>query len=224
MELIGKIDRALAKLEEIALALILVAMVVLAALQVLLRNIWNTAIDWGDTSLQNATVVIGLLGAAIATSEGRHITIDVFSRLFKGRSKLALRVAMGVFSVAICALLAKGGWTTYHVNYDQWLRNLPDGWTTTRLFWQEVGEGTFPLWLSQLPLAGGFALIGLHFALRLVRDTGALISGEPWEAAQSAGPEGDAALDELEAQAADEPDAGGAGRAARRSAREEGPP
>lgn len=214
MQLITKIDRALAKLEEVALALILVGMVVLAALQVLLRNIWNTAIDWGDTSLQNATVVIGLLGAAIATSEGRHINIDVFSRLFRGRGKLALRVVIGVFAIAICVLLAKGGLTTYRVNYEGWLRNLPPDWTPARLFWQEVSEGTFPLWVSQIPLAGGFALIGLHFALRLVRDVGSLITGEPWELAAAAGSEGEAALDEMEAQAAEEDDApppGGAG-------------
>jgi TRAP-type C4-dicarboxylate transport system permease small subunit len=203
VELIGKLDRALAKAEEIALALLLVSMVGLAATQVLLRNVWNTAIDWADISLQNLTVVVGLLGAAIATSEGRHLNIDVFSRVLTGRKRDALHVLIGLFAVFVCWQLAQGGWSTYRSSYEGWAANLPQGWTAGRLLWQEVGEGSFPQWLSQLPLCFGFALIGFHFLLRLVRDVASLASGQAWDTMAGAGTEGDAALDELEQLAAD---------------------
>jgi TRAP-type C4-dicarboxylate transport system permease small subunit len=201
VQLITKLDRVFAKAEEILLALLLVGMVILAALQVLLRNIWNTSIDWADTTLQNATLLLGLLGAAVATSEGRHLTIDIVSRLLGSRTKLLLKVVIGAFCVLLCAILAKGGWTTYRVNFEQWLVNIPAGWGIGQSLKQELLEGNIPQWLSQVMLPLGYALIGFHFLLRLVRDTGSLITAEPWERDDHAGLEGEAALDEMEARA-----------------------
>jgi TRAP-type C4-dicarboxylate transport system permease small subunit len=203
MQLIGRIDRALVKLEEVLLALLLVGMVVLAATQVVLRNIWNTAIPWADISLQNVTVIVGLLGAAIATSEGRHLNIDVFSRLLRGRGRLALRVLIGLFGVVVAGYLAKGGWTTYRANYEPWLLNVPPGWDAGRLLRQELSEGSVPQWLSQLAIAGGFLVITVHFLLRLIRDIAALIRGEDWQPPDQQRAEGDAMLDELVARVAD---------------------
>lgn len=202
MQLITKLDRAFAKAEEVLLALLLVGMVLLAALQVLLRNVWDTGIDWADITLQNVTVLVGLLGAAIATSEGRHLNIDIFSRVLKGRGKTLLKIVIGLFSITICVLLARGGWTTLLANYGPWVENIPEGWSKAHNLKVQFFEGTIPQWLSLSFLPVGFALIGLHFALRLVRDLGTLVTGQEWESKAEAGPEGDALLDELERSAA----------------------
>ncbi len=198
---IGKLDRLFAKVEEVLLALLLVCMVLLASLQVLLRNIWDTGFDWADPALQNATLLLGLVGAAVATSEGRHLTIDIFSRALHGRAKRTLKAVIGVFAVVLCALLAQGGWQTFQVNHAQWLANLPAGWTPWHNLRQELIEGNIPQWLSQLMLPVGFGLIGFHFLLRLVRDLHSLATGQEWEAAERGGPEGDAALDAMERRA-----------------------
>ena len=199
---ITKLDRAFAKGEEILLALILVSMVVLAATQVLLRNIWSTGIDWADITVQNATVLLGLLGAAVATSEGRHLNIDLLSRVLVGRKKTALKVLIGVFAVYVCFLLTGGGWTTFVVNYEPWKELVPEGWTVWMNLKAQFLEGSIPQWLSQLLLPIGFGLIGFHFMLRLMRDLHTLITGQEWEAVDEGGPEGDALFDEMEAQAA----------------------
>ena len=199
MQYITALDRALAKVEEVALALLLLGMVLLAALQVLLRNIWDTGIDWADITLQNVTVLIGLLGAAIATSEGRHLNIDLFSRLLKGRARTGLKVAIGLFSVAVCAMLARGGWTTLLANLGPWVENIPEGWSTGQNLKVQFLEGTIPQWVSLSFLPVGFAVIGFHFSLRLIRDLGTLLTGKEWESAQQAGAQGDALLAEMEA-------------------------
>ena len=203
MKLISMLDHLFAKIEEVVLALLLVSMILLASLQVLLHNIWHTGIDWADPALQNATLLLGLLGAAVATSEGRHLTIDIFSRSLKGRAKIALRALIGLFAVVLCALLAQGGWRTYQVNHAQWVANIPAGWTAGQNLRQELLEGNIPQWLSQVMLFVGFAVIGFHFLLRLVRDLHSLGTGKEWEAAEKAGPQGEAALDELEKRATD---------------------
>lgn len=203
MNTLTKIDRALAKVEEVLLALLLIGLVVLAAVQVLLRNVWSTSIDWADLTLQNATVLIGLLGAAVATSEGRHLNIDVFGRALKGRNAFVLRVVIGVFAVYICSLLTVGGWQTFQANYTPWKANLPEGWGMMRMLKQELGEGSFPQWLSQMLLPAGFGLIGVHFVLRLLRDIGSLITGLPWEGNATKDLEGDAYLDQMMSYAED---------------------
>jgi TRAP-type C4-dicarboxylate transport system permease small subunit len=212
LQLITKIDHFFAKIEEVLLALLLVGMVLLAALQVLLRNIWDTGIDWADITVQNVTVLVGLLGAAVATSEGRHLNIDLFSRVLKGRAKTGLKIVIGLFSVFICYLLAKGGWTTYRLNYEPWVQNIPEGWTVAHNLKVQFLEGQIPQWLSQLLLPIGFVVIGFHFALRLIRDVGSLVSGKEWETKEDIGPEGDEMLDELEAKAAEEDEEEGAAR------------
>ncbi len=210
MDWITKLDRALAKAEEVLLALLLVAMVLVAALQVLLRNIWDTGIDWADITAQNATVVLGLLGAAVATSEGRHLNIDLVSRVLQGRAKMALHAVINLFAVTVCYLLVKGGWVTFSVNYDPWVQNIPEGWTVAQNLKAEFLEGNIPQWLSQLFLPFGFGLIGLHFALRLVRDLHTLVTGVPWEQVEQGALEGDAMLDELQAHAEEEAGGGAA--------------
>lgn len=204
MELITKLDKILAKIEEILLALLLVSMVVVAALQVLLRNLWDTSIDWADISVQNATVLLGLLGAAVATSEGRHLNIDILSRALKGRAKTVLRVIINIFGVYICFLLTAGGWETFRVNYGPWLENVPEGWSAAHNLKQQFLEGNIPQWLSQLFLPLGFGLIGLHFFLRLVRDLGTLVTGKQWEHREEEELSGDDLLDAMEAKAGEE--------------------
>lgn len=210
MQFITKIDHFFAKTEEVMLALLLVGMVLLAALQVLLRNIWDTGIDWADITVQNVTVLVGLLGAAVATSEGRHLNIDIFSRVLKGRARTGLKVVIGLFSCFICYLLAKGGWTNYRLNLEPWVQNIPEGWTLAQNLKVQFLEGNIPQWLSQLLLPLGFSLIGFHFTMRLIRDLGTLVTGVDWESKDKAGPEGEALLDAMEAKAAqDDDDAGG---------------
>ncbi len=215
IKLITKLDHFLAKVEEVTLALLLVGMILLASLQVLLRNVWNTGIDWADSSLQNATLLLGLLGAAVATSEGRHLTIDILSRVTKGRSKLLLKVVIGLFAVFLCALLTQGGWVTFKVNHTQWLATLPQGWSQAHSIKQEILEGNIPQWLSQAMLPIGFGLIGFHFLLRLIRDLHALATGKEWEKSSDAGLEGDAALDEMQRRATGVEVAPAAGKEAR---------
>jgi TRAP-type C4-dicarboxylate transport system permease small subunit len=204
IKLITRLDHLFAKVEEVLLALLLVGMVLVASLQVLLRNVWNTGLDWADPALQNATLLLGLLGAAVATSEGRHLTIDIFSRALKGRLRTVLRVAIGTFAVLLCVLLAQGGWRTYQVNHAQWVTNIPSGWTAAQTLRQELLEGSIPQWLSQAMLPLGFLLMGFHFLLRLVRDLHSLATGQQWEAAAQQGLEGDAVLDALARDAGEE--------------------
>jgi TRAP-type C4-dicarboxylate transport system permease small subunit len=201
LNIILRINKALAKGEEVLLAVLLVSMVLIASLQVCLRNIWNVSIDWADITLQYFTLMVAFLGAAIATTEGRHLNIDLFSRVLSSRQKLMLNVLIGIFSVGVLVLLTLGGVTNYQLNFKPWVENNPQGWSVWKGLANEFSEGGIPQWVSLLMFAIGFALIGLHFLLRLICDVSSLITGKTLieEVIQAA--EGDALLDAMEKNA-----------------------
>ena len=177
VRLVRAIDRILVKSEEVLLAALLVAMVLLASLQVLLRNFFDAGIAWADNSLQHATIVVGLLGAAIATSEGRHLNIDLVQRLVPPVLRSSLQVLIGISAIIVCVALAHGGLATCLATYQPWRAAVPQGWSVGRLFSSQFHEGGFPAWVLHLILTGGFALIGLQFLLRLINDVAALSRG-----------------------------------------------
>ncbi len=137
------------KTEDLLLGLLLSAMVLIAVVQIVLRNGWETGIGWGDPLVRVLLLWVGLLGAIIATREERHIRIDVLTRYLPARFSGLARYITEWFSAVVCALLA------YHGG---------------RLVWDEsqygsVMFGTVPTWLCQLIIPIGFGLMALRFAL-----------------------------------------------------------
>jgi TRAP-type C4-dicarboxylate transport system permease small subunit len=93
------------KLEYFVLVFLLAMMVVLAFLQIVLRIFFATGITWGAPLLRHLVLWLGLLGATMAAKEGKHINIDVISRLLPGWGKGAVQALIDLFSAFICILL-----------------------------------------------------------------------------------------------------------------------
>jgi TRAP-type C4-dicarboxylate transport system permease small subunit len=92
------------------LALLLLSMVVLSALQIVARNAFGAGILWIDPLLRYSTLWIGFLGAALAAGEGRHIQMDVLGRaLPPGPRRLAGRLTH-LAAAATSAVLAESAY------------------------------------------------------------------------------------------------------------------
>jgi TRAP-type C4-dicarboxylate transport system permease small subunit len=100
---------ALQRVEDVVLALLLGAMIVLAPLQILMRGVLDTGLVWVDPLLRVLVLWVGLLGAVAASWEGRHITIDVVSRVLPERARAAAGAASGLFTAVVTALVAYHG-------------------------------------------------------------------------------------------------------------------
>lgn len=142
--------RILHALEDGLLALLLGAMVLIAAAQILLRNLFEWNFAWGDPLTRLLVLWVGLLGALAATRDNRHISIDLLSHLLHGRVRAAVQSVTGLFAAAVCLLLA---------------------WHAARFVGAELETGTrglagLPtgLYMAILPL--GFGLIGLRQGLQ----------------------------------------------------------
>lgn len=139
--------------EEALISLLLSAMILIAGAQILLRNLFDSGLHWGDPLLRLLVLWLTMLGALLATRNNQHIRIDLLSRYLTPDWRRLSEVIGLAFSTLVCALLA---------------------WHATRFVyyeWQDGGMlfGTVPVWLGQIILPVGFVLITLRFAILTVQ-------------------------------------------------------
>jgi TRAP-type C4-dicarboxylate transport system permease small subunit len=146
------LDEKISRLEQILIATLLTMMILLAFSQIVLRNFFDTGIDWGDALVRYLVVWVGFIGAAIAAKEGKHITIDVLSRWITGAGSSAIQAISHFSSAAVCGLLT---------------------WAGIKFIWFEAQMGgtaffKLPTWVPELIIPVTFGLMTLRYTLRLV--------------------------------------------------------
>lgn len=149
------------KLEYLVLVFLLTVMVGLAFLQIFLRIFFATGILWGEPLLRQMVLWIALLGAAIATKEGKHINIDVISRVLPERGKVAVQALTDLFSTFICLLLIQASL--------KFIRDEFQGGTLAFL--------SIPTWTVAVIFPVAFGLIALRFAINGFRNGAMAIRG-----------------------------------------------
>lgn len=92
-------------LERWMVAVLFSFLLLMALLQIVLRNFFSTGFLWADVLMRHILLWIALLGASIATLEGRHIHIDLFPKLLSVSAARGLIVFNLAFQVLISALL-----------------------------------------------------------------------------------------------------------------------
>ena len=105
MKFLILLDDKINRLEQVLIATLLLAMILMAFVQIVLRKFFATGIDWGDALVRYLVVWVGFSGAAIAVKEGKHITIDVLSHALGAVSQRVLQGISNICSAAICGML-----------------------------------------------------------------------------------------------------------------------
>ncbi|MFB0505324.1 MAG: TRAP transporter small permease [Thermodesulfobacteriota bacterium] len=149
------------RVEYLVLVSLLTLMVGLAFLQIVLRIFFDTGILWGDPVLRHVLLWAGLLGATMATKEGKHINIDVISRLLPDRGKVVIQAVTDLFSTFICILLILAS-----------LKFLRDEFHVGTLAFLKI-----PIWTVGVIFPVAFGLIALRFATRGFRNVAMAIRG-----------------------------------------------
>ena len=91
--------------EEAFLCFLLLAMILLACIQIFLRTFYSSGILWADPLLRYMVVWAGLFGAAVATKQSKHISIDIISYLVPEQFLPWLRILINLFSASVCIIL-----------------------------------------------------------------------------------------------------------------------
>jgi len=110
VRLVRRVDDAIARFEGFVLVTLVLGIVLTAALQTFLRNAFDSGIEWADEALRWATLWIAFLGASLATHRGKHIAIDVASRLLPRRVRRPIAFSTSLSAATVAAALAWGAW------------------------------------------------------------------------------------------------------------------
>jgi C4-dicarboxylate transporter, DctQ subunit len=155
MKLLRSLDRIFYRIEFALLVVFLGSMVLLAFMQVVLRNFFNTGLVWADTLVRHLVLWLGFVGATLATREKRHIGIDAITRFLSARAKLVVLILTSVFAAIVCYYLASAAWMFV-------LDEQSNGGELV------LGIKT---WVALLIIPAGYLLVAFHFLINAIEST-----------------------------------------------------
>jgi tripartite ATP-independent transporter DctM subunit len=142
--------RIFVRAENTGLAMALAAMVLLPLLEVVLRKTVRTGISGVTAFVQHLTLVVGMLGGAIAAREARLLSLSSLETHLRGRAKVGARFLSSAVAATVAALLCVAS-TQFLLAERGVSRALSFG---------------IPAWALEVFLPLGFALVSLRLVWR----------------------------------------------------------
>ena len=91
--------------ENLLLVAPLAAMLLLPVAEIVARTLFKTGVSNSSAIVQHLTLIVGMLGGAIAARDGRLLALSPVQALFKGRAKKAAQIFSGGIATAITFFL-----------------------------------------------------------------------------------------------------------------------
>jgi TRAP-type C4-dicarboxylate transport system permease small subunit len=135
--------------EDGLLVVLLAGMVLLAAAQIVARNLLGSGLLWADPSLRVMVLWVGMIGAMVATRYDKQISVDAVSRFAAPRARAMIRVVTDLFTAGVSAVVA---WNAWRLLQD-------DRAAGTTLF------ASVPMWVCELILPIAFAVIAVRYLI-----------------------------------------------------------
>jgi TRAP-type C4-dicarboxylate transport system permease small subunit len=147
----GRLSRAIGRIEEVTVSILLGAMIFLVLIQIVLRNIFSTGITGGAEMVRHLVLWIAFLGAAMAARDAKHIRIDVALRILTPRWRMFAEALTGLFTALVCGILM----------YAAIQFNIMDYHSGTVIAFFETR-----VWLLELIIPIGYFIVMIWFAVR----------------------------------------------------------
>ncbi len=152
----------LQKIEDGILISLLLLMIVMAVLQIFLRNIFDSGILWGDSLVRVLVLWIGLMGAMVASRDYRHISIDVLSRYLPDSIKKMTTLIISIFTTVVCAIMA-------YYSFIFVIMEKEDGL---------IAFANVPAWVCESIIPISFTVISLRYLLYSFKNISSLFHGD----------------------------------------------
>lgn len=143
------IDSWLEKISGWLLILFLGIMIVMSFGQVVLRNFFDTSIEWGDVFLRHLVLWVGYFGAVIATGERRHLKIEFLAKLVPAKVRKLFFIVTNFFAAAVCYLLLQASISFVQLEIESASTLILD----------------LPLWYFIIVIPIGYAIISFRFVI-----------------------------------------------------------
>lgn len=137
-------------LEKSLAALSLLLLLLFALIQVIARNFFETGFPVLEVISRHLVLYVTFLGAALITTDHKHIKIDFLQHFLSVRQKQWLVRPLSLLAALVCAAFA---WHAARFWLDEWQ------YASTQDEWIVILASILPV---------GFCIIGLHFFVQVI--------------------------------------------------------
>jgi TRAP-type C4-dicarboxylate transport system permease small subunit len=135
------------RIEDTILVTLLSLMILMAALQIFLRNLFDSGIVWGDSMIRILVLWVGLFGAMVASRKDEHIKIDLILRYIPEKIKPVVHLITDLFTAIVCVIVVFYGYRFVKFEFTD---NLP-------------AFSIVPAWVCESIIPISFAIIGIRY-------------------------------------------------------------
>lgn len=164
-QLLDRLDRAGRFVENAALVVLLIGMILLAVGQVVMRELFSTGVVWADEAVKLLVLWIAMIGSVAAARDNRHIRIDALSHFLPTSAIRAVHIFVDLFAACVCIVIA---------------------WHAARYTLLEVEFGDTvlldtPAWLVHAVVPVAFLLVAWRFLVLVAKQARPLSARDPSE-------------------------------------------
>lgn len=145
----GRLRETIYFIEGGLLVFMLLSMIILAVVQIVMRNMLGTGLVWSDAVVRILVLWVAFFGAMIGSRKGEHINIELLSHYFPAYFYIPIQRVVSLIS-GIMSLGA--AWICMQfvlVEYEE----------------QTIAFAEIPAWICELILPVGFLVIALRFVI-----------------------------------------------------------
>jgi len=146
---LNSIRVALLKIEDFILIGMLLGAILLAVLQIFLRNFFDSGIVWGDILLRIIVLWIGMFGAMYASRNNEHINIELGIKYLPVNAKKYVQAFVFIFTAAICYIVAWYSFQFVLIEYE-------DG---------VMAFAKVPIWFTESIIPVAFLSIAIRYSI-----------------------------------------------------------
>jgi TRAP-type C4-dicarboxylate transport system permease small subunit len=140
------------RVEDVMLVTLLLMMSGMAVMQIILRNIFESGILWGDTFVRILVLWVGLVGAMAASRKNEHISVDIIKQYLPKRWKDSVSSIVMFFTALVCLVTA--GYSLKFV--------------LSEFEYSGVAFAHVPLWICMVIIPFAFMVIAVRYFLQSI--------------------------------------------------------
>jgi TRAP-type C4-dicarboxylate transport system permease small subunit len=149
---IFKFYKLLHKTETGLLITLLLSMIVIAVVQIVMRNFFDSGLFWAESYVRISVLWVALLGAMIGSRSGKHVAIDFLVLKMSEKYRLMVRRITDLFTAVLCFIIAYHSSVFIHSEYQ-------DG---------GLAFAKIPNWFCELIIPITFAVIACRYLVAAV--------------------------------------------------------
>ncbi len=149
---ISKLLKIIQVIEDSLVVVCLSGILFIAVLQIILRNLFNSGLIWGDSMLSLLVLWLGLAGSIVASRQDKHINIDVLSQYVADKYKVYIKKFTSLFAACICLIISYYSFEFVKMEF----------------YLGEEAFANIPVWFTESIIPFAFFVMSIRYILKAI--------------------------------------------------------